>query len=134
MTVHLMKVAAGAQAPEDLARWQATLKAKGRVTHTTRMWPKREAEILDGGSIYWSVAKKFSLRQRILGLERCVVAGTPKCRLVLDPELVPVRPAPRRPFQGWRYLEAAKAPPDLRAGTSRDEAELERTLSSLGLL
>lgn len=127
-----MKVAVGAKAPDDLARWQAS--QPGTLSHTTRMWPKREAELLAGGSLYWSVAKRFAWRQRILGLERAVVAGTPKCRILLDRELVPVRAKPRRPFQGWRYLEPAKAPGDLRAAATRTEAELEETLAALGLL
>lgn len=134
MTVHLMKVAVGARTADDLAARQAQLGRGGRVTHTTRMWPRREAELLDGGSMYWAVAKRFAARQRILALERCVVDGTSKCRIVLDPELVPIRAAARRPFQGWRYLEPAKAPSDLRPGLSRTEAELEQALSSLGLL
>ncbi len=137
MTIHLMKVAVGAKTPDELAaRLQALLKrdpALG-VSHTTRMWPKREAEILQGGSLYWAVAKKFALRQRVRGLEPVVVDGVRKCRILLDPELVPVRSVARRPFQGWRYLEPSKAPPDLAAGTSRSEAELERTLAELGLL
>ena len=132
MTVHLMKVAVGSKTADDLARWQD--RQKGTLSHTTRMWPKREAEIVPGGSLYWAVAKRFAVRQRIIGLERAVVAGTPKCRILLDRELVPVRAKPRRPFQGWRYLEAGKAPPDLRAGTTRNEAELEETLAALGLL
>ena len=37
---------------------------------------------------------------------------TTHARIVLDTELVPTRPQPRRAFQGWRYLEAADAPPD----------------------
>ena len=127
-----MKVAAGSKTVDDLVRWQDS--QKGTLSHTTRMWPKREAEIVPGGSLYWAVAKRFAVRQRIIGLERAVVAGTPKCRILLDRELVPVRAKPRRPFQGWRYLEAGKAPPDLRAGTTRNEAELEETLAALGLL
>ena len=134
MTLHMMKVAVGAKTPADLERFQRGAARKGHVSHVTRMWPKREAELLDGGSLYWAVAKKFALRQRILGLEPAVVGGVKKCRIVLDMELVPVRALPRRPFQGWRYLEAGKAPPDLRAGTTRTEAELEGTLAALGLL
>ena len=132
MTVHLMKVAVGSKTALDLARWQD--RQRGTLSHTTRMWPKREAEILAGGSMYWAVAKRFALRQRIIGLERAMVAGTPKCRILLDRELVPVRAKARRPFQGWRYLEPGKAPPDLGAASPRGEAELEETLAALGLL
>ena len=131
-----MKLAAGAKSPKDLAAWQARTEREdgGRREHVTRMWPKREDELLDGGSLYWAVAKKLAFRQRILGLERVKVAGVPKCRILLDRQLVAVRPVPRRPFQGWRYLEPDKAPPDLAPGTPRDLAELERTLAALGLL
>jgi hypothetical protein len=38
--------------------------------------------------------------------------GIACCGIVLDPELVTTRAHPRRAFQGWRYLEAADAPPD----------------------
>ena len=134
MTLHLMKVAVGAKTPADLEAWQRRSGKAGRVDHVTRMWPKRGAELLDGGSLYWAVAKKFAVRQRILALEPAMVGGVRKCRIVLDTELVPVRAVPRRPFQGWRYLEGAKAPVDLRAGTTRTEAELEGTLAALGLL
>lgn len=134
MTLHLQKVAVGIKTPADIERWQARIAKAGSASHVTRMWPKREAELLEGGSLYWSVAKKFAVRQRILRLDPAVVGGVKKCRIVLDPDLVPVRGTPRRPFQGWRYLEAGKVPPDLRAAASRTEAELENTLAALGLL
>ena len=129
-----MKMAAGARSPADVEAWQRRAGRKGRISHVTRTWPKRADEVLDGGSIYWAAAKKFCWRQRIVAFEPAVVGGVKKCRIVLDMELVPVRALPRRPFQGWRYLEAGKAPPDLRAGTTRTEAELEGTLAALGLL
>ncbi|HHL43240.1 MAG TPA: DUF1489 family protein, partial [Hellea balneolensis] len=43
-------------------------------------------------------------------------------RIVLDFELVPVVPMPRRAFQGWRYLKPEDAPPDL--STLGEAAEL----------
>ena len=39
--------------------------------------------------------------------------GRKACRIVLDPELVPVVPIPKRAFQGWRYLAIGDAPQDL---------------------
>jgi hypothetical protein len=41
-----------------------------------------------------------------------------------------------RAFQGWRYLPAADAPPDLTAGSAGAEMpeELRRQLAALGLL
>lgn len=59
---------------------------------------------------------------------------------MLDHELVPVVPQPRRPFQGWRYLTATDAPLDL-TGLSEDGAgfdafppQLQEDLAELGLL
>jgi hypothetical protein len=62
--------------------------------------------------------------------------GVPHCGLVYDKVLTPVSPRPRRPFQGWRYLEAADAPPDLaRSKGARGLPEhLQRELAALGLL
>ena len=34
-------------------------------------------------------------------------------RLLLDRDLVAVQARPMKPFQGWRYLDASGAPPDL---------------------
>ena len=136
MTVHLMKVAVGISTADQLAARQRRMAkgGKGRASHTTRMWPKRAEEVLEGGSLYWTIAKVFSVRQRVLGFEAVTVDGVPKCRILLDRDLVPVRAVPRRPFQGWRYLRADEAPPDLPAGRTADEAELDAVLASLGLL
>lgn len=40
----------------------------------------------------------------------------------MDPKLIPVVPAPRRAFQGWRYLRPSDAPADL--STAGDAADL----------
>ena len=50
---------------------------------------------------------------------------------------MPVMPSPRRPFQGWRYLPAHEAPPDLGKGAGQVAEmpeELRRELRELGLL
>ena len=56
---------------------------------------------------------------------------------MLDAALVPVRPVPRRAFQGWRYLTADDAPADLGRG-DKQLAELppkmRRELAELGLI
>jgi hypothetical protein len=58
--------------------------------------------------------------------------------LVLDPVLVPVRPRAIKPFQGWRYLAAADAPPDDVMGAAVDTEALpekmRRELAALALL
>jgi hypothetical protein len=146
MTLHLIKLCVGADSIEDLAAWQkkrlADQKARGekrRLFHTTFQTPKRQAELLDGGSIYWVIKGVIQVRQRLLGFdEGHKEDGSPCCLLVYDRALVPVRPTPRRAFQGWRYLSADDAPPDLAAGSHDDMAklppEMRKELAHLGLI
>ncbi len=136
----------GTDSIEDLEDWiklkHAEQKKRGvkkpRRFHTTRMVPKRAEEILDGGSIYWVIRGEIMCRERILDIRPFVDKdGIGRCKLVLDPKCVPVRPRPFRAFQGWRYLEDEDAPPDLdrvaRGMTSLPEP-LRRELRELGLL
>ncbi len=138
--VNLLKLCVGAESVEDLADWQAQNAARwpeGRAQHVTRMWPKREDEILAGGSLYWVIKGVVLCRQRILGLERVEGAdGIGRCALVLDRQIQRTEPAPRRPFQGWRYLDPAESPRDLAEGRRADDPlppELARALADIGL-
>lgn len=145
MTVHLVKMAVGVASLSELAERQRlrleAARAAGeppRLRHVTRSTPRRAEEILDGGSIYWVVRRRIRARQAIVALERVTGDdGKPRCALILDAELVPVEPRPKRPFQGWRYLDAGAAPPDAR--TFADDAEelpdeMAEELRALGLL
>ncbi len=137
--LHLMKLSVGTESVASLADWQAGLVARNRAagvgpcaTHVTRMWPRREAEILDGGSIYWVIKGVVRCRQRILRLdERSGADGIRRCALVLDPQLYRTAPQPRRAFQGWRYLKAQDAPADRGAYTPGDEDLPETLLKDL---
>ena len=54
------------------------------------------------------------VRHRILRLDEVADAdGQQYCAIIYDPKVILVEPRPRRAFQGWRYLEADDAPPDL---------------------
>ncbi len=145
MTLHLVKLSVGTDSVQDLQDWiNAKLKEKKRRgqkaerIHTTRMFPKRVAELLDGGSIYWVIRGEILCRERILDIRPVVDRdGISRCQLVLDPKCVLVQPRPYRAFQGWRYLEAKDAPPDLdRAapGARNMPESLRRELRELGLL
>ncbi len=124
MTLHLIKLCVGAASIEELADWQQARLAEQRrageeprIFHTTFQTPKREADLLDGGSLYWVIKGVVQVRQRLIGFAAGQKSdGKPGCRILLDSGLVPVRPVPRRAFQGWRYLEAADAPADLGRG------------------
>lgn len=118
MSVHLIKMAVGVDSLEELAAYQrraAVRRADGRMVcrHRTRHAPKRESELLDGGSLYWIIKRQVMARQEILGFEPLEIEGQTHCLIHLNPEVVPVLPMPRRAHQGWRYLDAADAPPDL---------------------
>lgn len=143
MTVHLVKLCVGAETVADLAervetRSKANKKAgRGYIhEHVTRMYPRREAELLDGGSIYWVIKGVILVRQRLLGFERRVASdGIERCAVQIEPALVLTEPQPRRAFQGWRYLPVEDAPADLKARSDKKPpVELSIELAALGLL
>ena len=102
------------------------------------MWPRRAAELLQGGSLYWVIRGVIRVRQRIAALEE--VTGEDairRCAIVFDPALAPVAPRPRAAFQGWRYLAAKDAPPDIGAASGDDPdlpPGLREALSRFGVL
>lgn len=120
--VNLLKLCVGAETVQDLLDWQGSARAKGpdgRPRHVTRMWPRREAEVLAGGSLYWVFKGVILARQRILRFDKVDRGdGIDRCGLVLDPNVVRTEAVPKRPFQGWRYLSASDAPRDLPDGCS----------------
>lgn len=144
MALHLIKLCVGCESVEDLEDWIALkLEEKRRAGlaaehfHTTRMVPRRAAELLDGGSLYWVIKGGVQCRQRLIDIRPFTDAeGVGRCRLVFDPAVVRTAWQPRRPFQGWRYLDEKDAPRDLTGGGSAGEMpfELQRELAELGLL
>lgn len=139
--VHLVKLSVGSENVESLADWQATKRAQtpdGLPRHVTRMWPRREAEVLNGGSIYWVIKGAIQCRQRILRLDEYIGQdGINRCAIVLYPELIRTQTSLKRPFQGWRYLPVSDAPPDLPKGRAAEEplpVELNRALAEIGVL
>lgn len=132
-----MKLCVGCDDPAELASWQQHRFQGGPARHVTRMWPKRAAELLDGGSIFWVFKGVMQARQTILDLQETQGEdGIRRCALILAPHLVRVAAVPRRPFQGWRYLTATDAPPDLPQGRDQEPslpAEIARALADMGL-
>jgi hypothetical protein len=100
------------------------------------MWPRRADELLDGGSLYWVIRGVLQARQSILRLDEVDRGdGIARCALVLQPKVIRTEARPRRPFQGWRYLAGADAPPDLSEGRTADglPPRLEAALSEIGV-
>jgi hypothetical protein len=113
MSLHLIKLCVGADTPEDLRVWrEARAKAGHRPIVHTRNTPKRAAELLDGGSLFWVFRGVVLIRQRIAAIETVGEGVQRRCEILLDDAQIPTAPQPRRAFQGWRYLEATEAPAD----------------------
>lgn len=139
MALHLIKLSVGSEELADLEAFQARRRRElGRLIHFTRMMPRRRDELLDGGSIYWVIRGSVRARQRILDIEAVADSnGRPMTALILDPELVRTEPRSHRPFQGWRYLPAERAPADLGAeaeGLAEMPPEMLAELRELGLI
>jgi hypothetical protein len=145
MTLHLIKLCVGADSLADLREWMAARMAEAkrrraplRHAHVTRMAPKRTADILDGGSLYWVIKGQIGARQLIVDIEPFVDKdGIRRCRLWLDQAVVAVAARPMRPFQGWRYFATNSAPPDIdekQPGFADMPEALRRELAGLGLL
>lgn len=125
--VHLVKLSVGSDSVDRMIDWQRRRSGQrrdGRYYHLTRMRPKREADILAGGSLYWVIQGVILARQEITALEEMTGDdGIRRCAIFLAPEVIRVAATPKRPFQGWRYLDPKNAPPDLGA-TRPDESDL----------
>jgi hypothetical protein len=145
MTLHLIKLCVGCESVESLAESQRRQAARAerelgrRVAwHTTRMMPRRREELLDGGSLYWIIKGQIRAREPLVDVREIVDGeGRRACVLELEPEPIRVQPRNHRPFQGWRYLPAEKAPPDLDAadeGVAEMPEWMIAELKELGLL
>jgi len=140
MALNLLKLSVGTESVEDLADWQQSQRSRwpaGCAVHVTRMWPKREAEVLDGGSIFWVIKGVILCRQRMVALEEIDLGdGIARCAMIMDQDLVRTEAAPRRPFQGWRYLDPKDSPRDLPKGRTKDDPlppALAQALAEIGL-
>lgn len=145
MTLNLIKICVGCNSIDDLIAWREDIarecKRRGiapEMSHITRMMPKRGDEILNGGSLFWVIKGNVQARQKILKIRNVTGSdGIGRCQLVLEPTVIATQWLPKRPFQGWRYLEHADAPADLgagQAGVLEMPRELREELASLGLL
>lgn len=138
--LNLIKLSVGTETVEKLAAFQAARRIdmkRGHSLHVTRMWPKREAELLNAGSIYWVIKGAIQARQRLIGFDEIIGPdGIRRCGFMLDPELVRTTNAIKRPFQGWRYLKDEDAPSDLGVLRENEDAlpeDMQQSLAKLGV-
>ena len=136
MPLHLLKLAVGVDSIDHLRRLRAVRRAeRGASWVYTRNYPRRAEEVLAGGSIYWVIRGQIRVRQLVTGFSaEHDDNGRRYCLVEVDEGLISTVPRPWRPFQGWRYLPPADAPPDRsRAGEPPSDRMLAE-LRSLGLI
>lgn len=126
----MIKLCVGVAKVETLER----RAAKGQwLTVNTRMTPKRADEIEDGGSLFWVMKGSVTCRMPILDISTRGEGKAKSCLIKLSPEVIRTAPQARRPFQGWRYLEAKDAPPDLSTMDAGDlPDDLAKQLRDMG--
>ena len=132
MPLHLTKVAYGATSMEDMQSWFAGRGEEAFLT--TRYLPKRHAEIITGGSLFWIFKHQLVARSPIL---RFAEAEGGKTHIVIAAKMIDVFPQAKRAHQGWRYLDDSAAPRDLAAGETIGDVmpgKLAGELSRLGLV
>jgi hypothetical protein len=145
MPLHLVKLCVGCDSVREFEDWiRQKLREKRKRgekpehIHRTRMVPKRAAELVDGGSLYWVIRGQILCRQRIRAVRPYRdKEGIGRCALVLDPKVVLTASRPQRAFQGWRYLAGKDAPHDLEQaapGAAAMPEKLRRELRELGLM
>ncbi len=145
MTLHLLRVAAGVKSVDHLRevveRYTYHHDEYGLVMPlTTRNRPKRQEELLTGGSAYWIVKNVILARAPLIAFEEFQTGdGRMAINMLIKPEVILTEPRPKRGFQGWRYLKPEDAPIDLGVkgtGQSYDDmpVEMMTELKELGLL
>lgn len=132
MPLHLTKVAFQAKSLAEMHGWFATRGEEALLT--TRYLPKRHAEIVPGGSLFWIFKSQLVARSAILRFQD---AENGRTNIVISTRLIDVFPVPCRAHQGWRYLDDKDAPRDLEAGEDASDAmpgRLAGELARLGLV
>jgi hypothetical protein len=114
MALHMIKLCVGCESVDQLLAWHRDERggAQPWVMHT-RQTPKRAAELIESGYLYRVFKGSILCRQKILAIDTIGEGPASRCEVRLDPEVILTAPSPRRPFQGWRYLETQDCPPDL---------------------
>jgi hypothetical protein len=138
VTLHLIKLSVGVEDFNHLRRLQRQRrKERGKSVFFTRNTPRHAEELLDGGSIYWVIKGYVRARQLLKGFTSTVNEdGQPLCVVRYDPVLVPTMLMPKRPFQGWRYLDPKDAPSDRKGADPMADLppKMVEELRALGLL
>lgn len=142
MTVHLLRLAVGIDDMDHLLRVQMDYAVDiDGVLHPqimTKRAPRRDKELLDGGSLYSVIKGRIQLRRPIVQINTVEDGqGHEFCQIVLGTDMYETVALSHRPFQGWRYLEPKDTPPDRGIYRGRDAQDLpsnlENELKDLGI-
>ena len=131
--LNLTKVAVGCGELADLRARHTARAVNGASWISTRYRPNRHVELI-GGSIFWIIKHQLVARQSILGFAE---EENGHCRILLDAEVLTVRPRAKRAHQGWRYLKGEDAPDDFDANDAalaEMPPQMAATLAGLGLI
>lgn len=144
MALHLIKLVVGVDSLEDFARRQTSeievFEGQDAVACWTRFQPKKAQEIIEsGGSIYRVIKNRIVCRLPILGFDMVEVEGEGTfCKIMQSPKIIQTVSVPRKPFQGWRYLEQKDAPKDRGVYDSANDdsipPDMEADLRAMGLI
>ena len=112
--LNLIKLCVGCDSVEQLRQWQSERIRSGAFAnpeHVTRMRPRREAELLEGGSLYWVIKGFVLARQRIIDLERRESPdGITRCAIIFDREIVRTVASPEASFSRMEISSVARRP------------------------
>jgi hypothetical protein len=139
----MIKLAVGVDDLAQMKKFQAARRKQRRQKPGSPHWvytrnmPKRAEELLDGGSLYWVVRGVIRARQILVGFDEDFdkEEGRKYCKIKVKRTIIPTAPQACRAFQGWRYFEGDRVPPDRSSGDTGDmPAEMAADLKRLGLL
>lgn len=142
MALHLIKLAVGVDDLAHMKKVQAARRKERRQSPRSPHWvytrnSPRRGEELEGGSLYWVIRGVIRVRQELVGFEDDFdeESGKKFCRIKLKRTLIQTAPRACKAFQGWRYFDPERAPPDLSSGDTADmPPEMAAELKRLGLL
>lgn len=143
MPLHMIKLAVGVDDLAHMKKLQAARRKQRRQKPGTPHWvytrnmPRRAEELLDGGSLYWVVRGVIRARQELVGFDEDFDKEEARkyCKIKVKRTIIPTSPQACRAFQGWRYFEDDRVPPDRASGDTGDmPEEMAAELKRLGLL
>ena len=142
--INIIKLCVGAESVSDLYIWQKNRliiknNSKEKFTYfVTRMRPKREIEVLNGGSIYWVFKGLILARQKIVAFENHMSTDNIlRCKIILNTKIYLTDTYQKKPFQGWRYFKIEDSPKDKEIFDENKKPlplKIEKELEEIGIL